>query len=33
MFLSWDKFIDRLIQMFGDLEVLVIAKQKIQELT
>jgi len=33
MFLNWDGFINRLTQMFRDLEVLVIAKQKIQELT
>jgi len=32
MFLSWDKFIDKLTQMFRDLEVLVIAERKIQEL-
>ena len=33
MFLGWDGFIDRLIQMFGDLEVEVTAEQKILELT
>jgi len=33
MFLSWDGFIDRLIQIFRDLKALIIAKQKIQKLT
>ena len=33
IFLSQDGFIDRLTQIFRDLEVLVIAKRKIQELT
>jgi len=32
MFLKWDGFIDRLIQIFRDLEIEVIAKQKISEL-
>jgi len=29
MFLSWDRFIDRLMQIFKDLKVLATAKQKI----
>jgi len=33
MFLGWDGFIDRLIQMFRDLEVEVTAEWKILELT
>jgi len=33
MFLSWDGFIDKLTQIFRDLEILIIIKQKIQELT
>jgi len=32
MFLEWDGFVDRLIQIFRDLKVEVIAKQKISEL-
>jgi len=32
MFLGWDGFVDRLIQIFGDLEVEVMAKWKISEL-
>ena len=32
MFLSQDRFIDRLIQMFRDLKVVAIAKQKISKL-
>jgi len=33
MFLGWDGFIDKLTQMFRDLEAEVIAKQKIFKLT
>jgi len=33
MFLNWDGFMDRFTQIFKDLEMLIIAKQKIQELT
>ena len=29
MFLSWDGFIERLTQIFGDLEVTTIAKRKL----
>jgi len=32
MFLGWDGFIDRLIQIFGDLEAEIMAKWKISEL-
>jgi len=33
MFLKWNGFVDRLIQMFGDPKVEVIAKWKISKLT
>jgi len=33
MFLSWDSFINRLTQIFKNLETIIIAEQKIQELT
>jgi len=33
MFLNWDGFVNRLIQIFRDLKVLIIAKRKIQKLT
>jgi len=33
MFLGWDRFIDRLTQIFRDLEAEVMAEQKISELT
>jgi len=32
MFLGWDGFVDRLTQIFEDLEAEVIAKQKISKL-
>jgi len=32
MFLGWDRFIDKLIQIFRDLEAEVTAKQKISKL-
>jgi len=33
MFLNWDGFVNRLMQIFRDLEILIIIKWKIQELT